>query len=149
MIVNGQRLAAHTILHPAETSKTKFGGVSHGPAEAGYDVRIAQSLVMHPMRRFRIGSTVERFTMPDNMLAIVHDKSTWARKGLSVFNTVIEPGWHGWLTLELVYHGWKPLKIPARVGIAQVVFHELTCSAQYEGKYQGQGEMPVHAIMED
>jgi len=62
-----------------------------------------------------------------------------------VFNTVIEPGWEGWLTLELVYHGWKPLHIPAGAGIAQVIFHQTTDRAAYTGKYQNQPDEPVKA----
>jgi dCTP deaminase len=114
-------------------------------SEAGYDVRIRQSLWLHPLRKFRLASTVEYFTMPNNLVGVVHDKSTWARCGLSVFNTVIEPGWYGWLTLELVYHGWKPLHIPAGAGIAQVIFHETSDTARYTGKYQGQPNEPVRA----
>ena len=84
--------------------------------------------------------------MPTNMLGIVHDKSTWARRGLSVFNTVIEPGWHGFLTLELVYHGNENLLIPAGSGIAQVIFHRTMEEAEYTGKYANQPDRPVHAI---
>lgn len=102
--------------------------------------------MLYPFRRFRIASTFEYFQMPNNLVAIVHDKSTWARRGLSVFNTVIEPGWRGWLTLELVYHRWRPLKIPAGAGIAQVLFHELREPASYGGKYQDQPNRPVEAI---
>ena len=58
--------------------------------------------------------------MPRDMVGVVHDKSTWARRGLSVFNTVIEPGWRGKLTLELVYHGGQDLLIPAGSGIYPV-----------------------------
>lgn len=122
------------------------GGVSYGMSEAGYDIRIAQSITLHPFRRFRIASTMERFSLPNDLVAIIHDKSTWARRGLSVFNTVAEPGWRGWLTLELVYHGWWPLHIPAGAGIAQAVFHRLECPADYgDGKYQDQENRPVHA----
>ena len=95
---------------------------------------------------FCIASAIEEFDMPSHLVGIVHDKSTWARQGLSVFNTVIEPGWKGWLTLELVYHGWKELVIPAGAGIAQVVFHETSFPASYEGKYQNQPDQPVRAI---
>jgi dCTP deaminase len=62
-----------------------------------------------------------------------------------VFNTVIEPGWKGFLTLELVYHGQDELHIPAGSGIAQVIFHEISVPAQYEGKYQNQEDRPVEA----
>ena len=86
--------------------------------------------------------------MPADLVGIVHDKSTWARRGLSVFNTVIEPGWQGFLTLELAYHRWGILRIPAGAGIAQVLFHRTTEGAAYRGKYQNQPARPVQAIME-
>lgn len=87
--------------------------------------------------------------MPCDLMGIVHDKSTWARRGLSVFNTVIEPGWHGFLTLELVYHGEGELIIPAGAGIAQVVFHMLEEPRAYTGKYQNQPDKPVPARSSD
>lgn len=93
--------------------------------------------------RFTLASAIEEFQMPDDLVGIVHDKSTWARRGLSVFNTVIEPGWKGFLTLELVYHGQDELIIPAGSGIAQVVFHETAVASAYNGKYQNQEDMPV------
>jgi dCTP deaminase len=77
---------------------------------------------------------------------VVHDKSTWARRGLSVFNTVVENGWAGFLTLELVYHGRDRLHIPAGSGIAQVLFHYTTDSASYDGKYNNAGDFPQPAI---
>ena len=46
--------------------------------------------VMHSGTRFILASAIEEFDVPNNLLGIVHDKSSWARKGLSVFNTVIE-----------------------------------------------------------
>lgn len=148
MIVNGYHLWQARPLDPMLSTKQRAHGVSHGLGEAGYDVRIKQAVTLHPFRRFRLASTVERFQMPNNLVGIVHDKSTWARRGLSVFNTVIESGWHGWLTLKLVYHGRGILRIPAGAGIAQVLFHELAEPAEYTGKYNGQPDRPVQAIME-
>ena len=86
--------------------------------------------------------------MPTDLVGVVHDKSTWARRGLSVFNTVIEPGFKGGLTLELVYHGQEDLHIPAGAGIAQVLFTRIEIPARYAGKYQGQSTDPVDAIFE-
>jgi dCTP deaminase len=97
--------------------------------------------------RFTLASTIEEFDMPDCLVGIVHDKSTWARKGLSVFNTVIEPGWKGFLTLELVYHGNEELIIPAGSGIAQVIFHKTSNRIKYEGRYQNQSDEPTPAKM--
>lgn len=146
MILNGRKLYDARPLSPMSGMKLREHGVSYGLSEAGYDLRIKQAITLHPLRRFAIVSTIERFNMPENFVAIVHDKSTWARRGLSVFNTVIEPGWRGWLTLELVYHGWKPLRIPAGAGIAQAIFHETAEARSYgNGKYQDQPDRPVGA----
>ena len=88
--------------------------------------------------------------MPSDLLGLVHDKSTWARRGLSVFNTVIEPGWRGFLTLELVNHGQNSLRLVAGQGIAQVVFHVLDEPTEQpypaEAKYQDQPYGPVGAL---
>lgn len=145
MIINQSDLISACPVSPMYLSKQKANGVSFGMSEAGYDIRIKQSVVLHPFRRFSLASAIEKFDMPDNLVGIVHDKSTWARRGLSVFNTVIEPGWKGYLTLELVYHGWKPLWIKAGSGIAQVIFHDVTCPVAYTGRYQDQPDMPVAA----
>jgi len=146
MIKNGKTLLASAPLTPMRHTKAREHGVSFGLSEAGYDVRINQSVVLHPFKRFSLASTFEYFDMPSNLVGVVHDKSTWARRGLSVFNTVIEPAWRGWLTLELVYNGWGVLRIPAGAGIAQVLFHEITDRAAYTGKYQDQPNRPIGAI---
>lgn len=147
MICNGPSLLAAAPLDPMLKSKVPSpGGVSRGLSEAGYDLSIAQSMWLFPGRRFRLASTVERFDMPLDLVAIIHDKSTWARRGLSVQNTVAEPGWSGWLTLELIYYGWRPLFIPKGAGIAQAIFHRLEHPANYgNGKYQMQENRPVAA----
>ena len=145
MIINGFTLWKRRPLRPMMSFKERLHGVSHGLAEAGYDIRIKQSVTLHPFKRFALASTIERFEMPNDLVAIIHDKSTWARRGLSVQNTVAEPGWHGWLTLELFYMGNGILHIPAGAGIAQALFHQLSEPAEYEGKYQGQPDHPVGA----
>lgn len=147
MAVNGQTLLDLAPIKNMLRTKEKAHGVSHGLGEAGYDIRIKQDVVFTPhMSRFQIASAIEEFDMPTCLVGVVHDKSTWARKGLSVFNTVIEPGWKGFLTLELVYHGCeRSFHIPAGSGIAQVIFHKLTDHAEYSGKYQHQADEPVKA----
>lgn len=148
MIVNQADLIAAKPISPMLPSKQRAHGVSHGLSEAGYDVRIKQTVLLHPFRRFRLASTIERFDMPDNLVGVLHDKSTNIRRGLLVGNSVLEPGWSGGLTLELFYFGWKPLLIKAGTGIGQVLFHELTLPASYDGKYQSQSPDPVSAILE-
>lgn len=161
MILNGNSLLDAAPIRDMLTTKERAHGVSHGLGEAGYDIRIKQTIDFrvpdmmparvtvdgkHVGQRFCIASAIEEFDMPSHLVGIVHDKSTWARRGLSVFNTVIEPGWKGFLTLELVYHGSEPLFIPAGAGIAQVIFHEVALPASYDGKYQNQADRPVEAI---
>lgn len=167
MIVNRhQLLVARPIKDMVSQKRTKHG-VSYGLSEAGYDIRIAQTVVFHRASdnnwvglrgnddegelfpgRFALASAMEEFQMPADLVGVVHDKSTWARQGLSVFNTVIEPGWRGFLTLELVYHGQVTLTIPAGSGIAQVLFSQVTIPNIYGGKYQDQVAGPVPAILE-
>lgn len=146
MIVNGKSLLAAKPVTPMLPAKHKKHGVSHGLSEAGYDIRINQDVTLHPFKRFVLASTFEYFDMPDNLVAVVHDKSSWARRKLSAQNTVIEPKWRGFLTLELVYYGWGVLHIPSGAGIAQVLFHQLIEPAAYSGKYQDQPDRPVRAI---
>ena len=146
MIGNGKSLLNAAPLSPMLDHKARAHGVSYGLSEAGYDIRIKQAVTLHPLRRFALASSVEKFRMPHDLVGIVHDKSTWARRGLSVFNTVIEPGWCGFLTLELVYHGWLPIRIPAGAGIAQVIFHQTLEARPYTGRYQDQPDRPVAAI---
>ena len=163
MIVNGQTLFEMAPIKDMESVKKTGHGVSYGMSEAGYDIRIKQDVQFRWLNKrkdllvsvdggenwentkFTLASATEEFDMPSNLVGIVHDKSTWARRGLSVFNTVIEPSWKGFLTLELVYHGNEDLIIPAGSGIAQVVFHKTSDEAFYGGKYQGQEDRPVEA----
>jgi len=144
MICNQRALLHAAPIADMQTEKIRENGVSYGLTEAGYDVRIKQQVNLNSGERFVLASTVERFQMPSTLVGVVHDKSTWARRGLSVFNTVIEPGWNGWLTLELTHHGHGTLYIPAGAGIAQVLFHYLEWPADYgDGKYQNQENAPV------
>lgn len=156
MVLNGLSLLEAAPIRDMVPEKRREHGVSYGLAEAGYDIRIKQTVVFTGTPRvwvdgvgaggrFALASSIEEFHMPPYLVGVVHDKSTWARKGLSVRNTVIEPGWRGFLTLELVYDGEGMLEIPAGAGIAQVLFHEVASPAQYEGKYQGQEDRPVEA----
>lgn len=164
MVVNGNSLYRSSQLLDVPDRKVSEHGVSYGLGEAGYDIRIKQDITFYrlfgliPMvkvidgnqvsrhlGKFTLASAIEKFNMSPSCVAIVHDKSTWARRALSVFNTVIEPGWKGYLTLELVYHGRKKLHIPAGSGIAQVLFHSVQEPANYNGKYQNQENQPVAA----
>lgn len=144
-------LSAATLrkLRPVDpfVERTVFNGMSYGLSYAGYDIRVRESVDL-PAGGFSLVSSIERFEMPKNVLARVHDKSSWARKGLSVFNTIIEPGWFGYLTLELVNHG-PGRRIPSGTPIAQVIFEFVDDdAAEYSGKYQNAGPGPQGSIYE-
>jgi len=165
MIINGSELLCRAPIKGMITEKRREHGVSFGLSEAGYDIRIKQDVVFYKPDKdylsgvivdgkfsqgdFCLASAIEEFQMPPNLVGVVHDKSTWARQGLSVLNTIIEPGWNGFLTLELTYHGQGDLRIPAGAGIAQVIFHQTAERASYDGKYQNQADMPVSAVFDD
>ena len=141
------------------------GGYSWGCSCCGYDVRIKQDITLYPVTlwnlllkalgfqrpSFALASTLERFDIPNDLVALVADKSSWAREGLAVQNTVAEPGWNGYLTLELTNHGDKVIHLKSGMPIAQILFHQLTEPTQrpYQGKYQNQDDRPVEAIKEE
>src|ERR1035441_4722868 len=99
MILSGNLIRQRNILSPFR-EKYKYRGMSGGLSVASYDVAIAEAVLLGP-RQFKLASTVEHFIMPLDVCADVKDKSTWARLGLDVKNTFIDPGWRGYLTLEI------------------------------------------------
>ncbi len=150
MIISGQKLKFDypKSIQPMLDRTIHETGLSYGLSGAGYDVRVKQGLVLPP-HGFSLASTVEYFEIPNDLIAVLHDKSTMARKGLSVFNTVLENGWCGWLTLELANKSDKHLRIEAGQPIGQLLFHRIEgYAAPYSGKYQGQPDRPVEAIYE-
>lgn len=112
---------------------------------------IAKELILPP-HGFALTSSLERFTMPSDVFGIAIGKSTYARCGIVVNITPIEPGWEGYLTVELSNTTNLPVKIYAEEGIAQVVFFRASgrVSRDYSdknGKYQHQGDEPTLARM--
>jgi dCTP deaminase len=152
MILSGKTLREYAergspLVAPFVSEKTIQNGMSYGCSLAGYDIRIAESFSIWP-GEFTLASSIEVFNMPPNVIGLVHDKSTWARRGLSLFNTVIEPGWKGTLTLELIPH--MPVTIHAGDPIAQVIFMYTDQETEgYNGKYQFQSKGPLEAIFEN
>jgi dCTP deaminase len=124
-------------------------GRSFGLSACTYDCRIAQRVVLD-VGKFERASTIERFCLPDNVCGSVLDKSSFARIGVSALNTHLDPGWEGWLTLELVnLSGWEVV-IDAGEPICQVKFEWLDEATElpYAGKYQNQENGPVAARYE-
>ena len=147
-ILSYQSIKVTTLITPMR-EKYKVNGVSGGLSQCGYDVAIAEDIIMWP-GRFKLASTVEHFDLPNNIAMVVMDKSTWARRGLTLQTTIAEPGWRGFLTLEMTLHSFTFLKIKAGTPIAQVVFHTLDqpTDLPYTGKYQDQKAGPVKAMLE-
>lgn len=125
-------------------------GMSYGLSCAGYDVRVRESGLLPP-KGFRLFSTRERFDMPNDVIGMVCDKSTLARQGVTVQNTIIEPGWCGYLTLEITNHSWWFRRIVAGQPIAQILFFRTDYPVRrpYSGKYQNQSAFPVAAMREE
>jgi dCTP deaminase len=161
-------VVSHRLIIPC-LPRGKQNGMSYGLTQAGYDIRIAQRIVLYPITlpnlfirmmgswfgkkwrlSFALGSTIERFVVPNNMIFQIVDKSTWARRGLAVQNTQAEPGWEGHLTMELSNHGERKLIIEAGDPIAQAVFHLMDVATEfpYAGKYNNQPNYPVPDIRE-
>jgi len=105
------------------------------------DVRADVCLI--PPNSFALARTVEYFRIPRNVLTICLGKSTYARCGIIVNVTPLEPEWEGHVTLEFSNTTPLPAKVYAGEGCAQVIFIESDepCETSYRdrgGKYQGQ-----------
>ena len=171
MILNDReitRLAEAGMITPFAEGVARPGVISYGVTSFGYDMRVADEWVRYPaycnvdplriddvMKQYerqdytRIGPggfvlcrSVETFDIPEDVLGIVVGKSTYARCGLIVNCTPMEPGWHGHLTIELHNASQHAIKVYANEGIAQVMFHRgerpAVTYADKGGKYQGQ-----------
>ena len=145
--------------------------VSYGTSSYGYDIRCsdefkiftninstivdpkafdAKSFVdfkgavcIIPPNSFALARTVEFFRIPRDVLTICLGKSTYARCGIIVNVTPLEPEWQGHVTLEFSNTTPLPAKIYAGEGCAQVIFlqSDEVCETSYRdrgGKYQGQ-----------
>jgi dCTP deaminase len=96
-----------------------------------------------PPNSFALARTVEYFRIPRTVLTICLGKSTYARCGIIVNVTPLEPEWEGHVTLEFSNTTPLPAKIYANEGVAQFLFFESDepCELSYAerlGKYQGQ-----------
>ena len=96
-----------------------------------------------PPNSFALGRSFEYFRIPENVITICVGKSTYARCGIITNVTPFEPGWEGFVTLEISNTTPLPAKIYANEGIAQVLFFEgdEPCNISYagkKGKYQAQ-----------
>ena len=99
--------------------------------------------------RTALASSVEEFHIPNNLWCEFRNKSTNARHHIdAALGADGEPGWNGFLTIEIIFNGMVDVDLPAGVPILKAVFHEITEKAAYQGKYQDQPDRPVSAIHE-
>lgn len=105
------------------------------------------TMIIADGKHFALAGAQQYFNIPTDVVAKVHDKSSLARIGVTVQNTVAEPGWRGFLTLELTNHGRRVVHLREGDAIAQVIFDRLDEPTElpYEGKYQDQEFGPQEA----
>jgi dCTP deaminase len=110
--------------------------------------------IVLPPHSYALAYSLEYIRMPRHLKGRCVGKSTYARCGLIVNTTPLEPGWHGHLTIEIANTSPCPVSMFAGEGIAQLEFETLggICEMDYErkgGKYQGQGAEPVAAKVKE
>ena len=159
------------MITPFSERSQEPGHVSYGLSSYGYDIRLADEYKIFvgapgavldpktfdhglfkehtgpqcvvPPHSFVLTKSLEHFDMPRNVLALCQGKSTWARCGLIVNVTPLEPGWKGHLTMAISNTAPAPVRLHSGEGIAQLVFLESPepCETSYadrKGRYQGQ-----------
>ena len=161
----------HGMITPFTEAQRRDGVISYGVSSYGYDARVSDefkiftnldSVVVDPKNfsesgfvdrktdicvippnSFALARTVERFKIPRDVLVICLGKSTYARCGIIVNVTPLEPEWEGHVTLEFSNTTPMPARIYANEGAAQFIFlkADSVCETSYadrKGKYQGQ-----------
>ena len=142
MILSADSIKFLRPIENMEDERYVVRGRSAGLSVCSYDLRIDQSLILSP-GEFALGSTIEKFNMPLDVAGYVKDKSSWARQGLGAYNTFVDPGFRGYLTLELCNHGHSVLNIQRGDPIVQVVFEWVDKETiGYSGKYSDQEKGP-------
>lgn len=161
----------HGMIEPFEAGQVREGVISYGLSSYGYDIRVAPEFkvftnVHHvvvdpknfddrsfvdinadtciiPPNSFALARTLEYFRIPRDVLVVCLGKSTYARCGIIVNVTPLEPTWEGYLTLEISNTTPLPAKIYGGEGIAQLLFFEgdeepEIAYADRKGKYMKQ-----------
>jgi dCTP deaminase len=159
------------MIEPFEEKQVRTGVISYGLSSYGYDVRIADEFKIFtninssivdpkafdersfvdvkgevciiPPNSFALARSVEYFRVPRDVVVVCVGKSTYARCGIIVNVTPLEPEWEGIVTLEVSNTTPLPARIYANEGIAQFLFFggDEPCETSYadkRGKYQAQ-----------
>jgi dCTP deaminase len=164
----------HKMIVPFAEGKTRAGRISFGVSSYGYDLRLADEYkipdfrpvketdpknmnalafsdlkgrtCLIPPNSFILGRSLEYFRIPRDVIALCQGKSTYARSGVLINVTPLEPEWEGYITMAIVNSAPVPAKVYSGEGIAQLVFirAESECAISYadkKGKYQAQKEI--------
>jgi dCTP deaminase len=169
---------ARRLLEPFVPTSVRAGVISYGLGPYGYDLRldrtyrrplpgktaidphlvaevdfeiVSEDLIVLPPGQFILGRSVEYIRMPRQVLGLAFGKSTYARCGVLLNVTPLEPEWRGYLTISIANCGARPAVLHPGQGIAQVVFIEsadlpLMSYRDLDGKYDGQDEVTVARI---
>jgi dCTP deaminase len=170
MILCDYELKMLKFIDRAAEGKKRKGIISYGFSSYGYDIRISRhfkiftnihSSIIDPKKitddcfvdfvgktciippnSYALGESVERFRMPNDLIGVCLGKSTYARAGIAVNSTPIEPGFVGTIVVEIINATPLPAKIYAMEGIAQILFFRgatpIRDYAAKGGKYQNQ-----------
>ncbi|MGY6551103.1 MAG: dCTP deaminase [Erythrobacter sp.] len=166
-----EQARSHAMIEPFVEAQRRDGVISYGLSSYGYDARVADEFKIFtnvdsavvdpkdfaansfvdrktdvcviPPNSFALARTVEYFRVPEDVLVICLGKSTYARCGIIVNVTPLEPGWEGHVTLEFSNTTPLPAKIYANEGACQFLFLKGNerCEVSYRdraGKYMGQ-----------
>lgn len=170
----------YDMIVPFAENKKRQGVISYGLSSYGYDVRISDEfkiftnafsdiivdpknfnanafvnfkgeICIIPPNSFVLATTIEYFKIPRQIQTICVGKSTYARCGLIVNVTPLEPEWEGNITMEISNTTPLPAKIYANEGIAQILFFasDDVCEVSYadkKGKYQSQSGITLPRI---
>ena len=169
----------HNMISPFEDKQVRGTKISYGLSSFGYDARVSNEFKIFtnvnseiidpknfkqnnfiskngeeciiPPNSFVLSSTVEYFKIPNNIMVICLGKSTYARCGIIVNVTPLEPSWEGHVTLEFSNTTPLPAKIYANEGVAQFIFlkgnekPDITY-ADRKGKYMRQSGVTLPKI---
>ena len=173
-----REMASKGMIEPFDSTLKKDGVISYGPSSYGYDMRVADeykiftrptdpqgiidpkaldgdnfveykgNICVIPPNSYILARSYEYFRIPRDVLVICYGKSTYARCGVLVNVTPLEPEWEGYLTISISNTTSSPVKIYSNEGIAQLLFLEPSklCETSYadrKGKYQAQKEITL------
>jgi dCTP deaminase len=170
---------AHGMIEPFAVQRKRRGKISFGVSSYGYDFRLSAEFEVPdfssaryldpkkmdkmrfkslsgqrceiPPNSFVLGRSLEYFRIPRDVIVICQGKSTYARSGIIVNVTPLEPEWEGFITIALVNASPLASVVYAGEGIAQLVFirAEGVCKTSYadrKGKYQSQKKIRLSSV---